>query len=163
MVVALAKTEGLTTAGLRQGDTAAFDQQNWRQIELTAHALVSDRAGRLLLTKRDGSTDSQWQLPGGRVREGETCVGSLVSRLHLEFGLLAWPLSVVHVTDAFNSVSQRLSLTYAMSILSGNQELPRVWEFGEAQWFLEHHTPEEISHEALSAIKSRQMASFFGG
>lgn len=154
------EAESVETSSRGQTNVPAPHNKGWQQIELTSHALVSDDLGRFLLTKRHPS-GGLWHMPGGRVCDGETCVGSLVSRLHLELGLLTWPISVVHVTDTFHSITRRLSLTYSMSIVSGDKDLPRGWQFGEAQWFLEHQMPHEISNEALAAIKSRQLASFF--
>src|SRR5574341_618676 len=62
-------------------------------------AAVVWRDGRLLLTQRPagGPLGLQWELPGGKIEEGETPEHALVREVREELGVRATPLDVLAV------------------------------------------------------------------
>jgi len=64
-------------------------------------AAVVRRGGRLLLTQRPpgGTLALQWELPGGKIEEGESPEHALVRELREELGVGAHALEVVEVSS----------------------------------------------------------------
>lgn len=64
-------------------------------------AAVVRRGGRLLLTQRPpgGPLGLQWELPGGKIEEGESAEHALVRELREELGVGARPIEVVEVVS----------------------------------------------------------------
>ena len=62
-------------------------------------AAVVWRDGRLLLTQRPpgGPLGLQWELPGGKIEDGESAEHALVREIREELGVLATPLEVLEV------------------------------------------------------------------
>lgn len=143
------------------GDILVDQRLDGRRLDLFARALISDTHGRFLLTRPRNLPDGQWEMPGGRVRNDESCATSVVRSLHEDLGILTWPVSVAFIQDRWCKTSRlhRLSITYCMSVLSGRLQVNRLGKVDEARWFAGDEVSDDASDETLEAIKSRQLAA----
>lgn len=132
-----------------------------RRIDLFARALISDTHGRFLLVKARNLPDGQWEMPGGSVQDGESCTTSIIRRLREDLGILTWPVSVVFIQDRCCKTSKRhlLSITYSVSVLSGELQVNCFGQLDDARWFEGNEVSKDISDEAVEAIRSRQTAA----
>ncbi|MCB1467477.1 MAG: NUDIX domain-containing protein [Rhizobiaceae bacterium] len=130
-------------------------------IDLYSRALISDIHDRFLLVKPSTKPDGPWEMPGGNVPPGETCTMSIIRALRDDLGILTWPVSVVFIQDSYCKRSKQhlLSITYCVSILSGELQVNRSGQIDEARWFTKLEVSSGVSDEALHAINSRQVAA----
>ncbi|MEO5325154.1 NUDIX domain-containing protein [Mesorhizobium sp. CC13] len=130
------------------------------RIELTSRALIRDERGSVLLVRSKNSADCLWQMPGRQIGHGESCAMSIVRCLHDDLGILAWPVSAVFINDQFDNVAghHTLSITYAVSILSGEPRVTASGQLDEARWF--GQPPEGVAEETVCALGSRDIVMF---
>ncbi|MBT1155939.1 NUDIX domain-containing protein [Aminobacter anthyllidis] len=132
------------------------------RVELTARALIRNERGSILLVRSKNSADCLWQMPGRQIRRGENCAMSIVRCLHDDLGILAWPVSAVFINDQLDDVAGHhvLSITYAVSIISGELGVTASGQLDEARWFPVNQPPEGIAEETVSALRSRELVMF---
>ncbi|MBB6468820.1 ADP-ribose pyrophosphatase YjhB (NUDIX family) [Aminobacter lissarensis] len=132
------------------------------RIELTSRALIRNERGSILLVRSKDSADRLWQMPGSQIRRGESCAMSIVRCLHEDLGILTWPVSAVFISDQFDTVVGHhvLSITYAVSILSGEPRVTASGQWDEAHWFPASRPPEGLAEETVNALNSREFVTF---
>jgi len=130
-------------------------------VDLYSRALIGDVHDRYLLVKPSAMPDGPWEMPGGNVQPGESCAMSIIRALRADLGILTWPTSVVFIRDDFCKESKRhlLSITYCVSIISGELQVNNSAQIDEARWFTKREVLHGVSDEALNAINSRQIAA----
>jgi ADP-ribose pyrophosphatase YjhB (NUDIX family) len=133
------------------------------KVALDCRALITDRLGRVLLTKcQDIGEEVVWTMPGGTVAEKETCALAVTRRLHEELGVLIWPHCIISVLETMDRQSgdYRFSIAYAASIISGQPSITSSGRIEEARWFAANQLPDELATEASDALRSRQAIHF---
>jgi ADP-ribose pyrophosphatase YjhB (NUDIX family) len=130
------------------------------RIELTSRALIKNERGSILLVRSKNSANCLWQMPGRQIGRGESCAMSIVRCLHDDLGILTWPVSAVFINDQFDDIGglHTLSITYAVSILSGEPRVTASGQLDEARWF--GQLPEGVTKETVCALESREIVMF---
>ena len=101
--------------------------------KLVVAALVSDEAGRVLLTRRrpDQPLPDQWEFPGGKLEPGESPQECLVRELHEEAGILVEPREILEVVFHRYPEKSVLLLFYRCELRSGE---PAALDCDEILW-----------------------------
>jgi 8-oxo-dGTP diphosphatase len=104
-------------------------------------AAVVWRDGRLLMTQRPpgGPLGLQWELPGGKIENGETPEHALARELREELGAEARPLEVLAVTGHDYPHGLSVELTFVRCALDTHEFTP-----SEAVHAVRWATPESI-------------------
>jgi ADP-ribose pyrophosphatase YjhB (NUDIX family) len=79
--------------------------------------------GHILLVKQDTS-GREWSLPGGRAEAGELLEQSVIRELFEETGLAVEVEKLLYVCDKPDSVPPILHMTFLLSRISGDIQLP---------------------------------------
>lgn len=120
------------------------------------HAVVRDRAGRLLLVRRADTGD--WELPGGRVEPGESAAAALEREVEEECGLVVRVSGVAglytdpgHVIGQAGTVRQPFAVCLHAAVQSGELR-PDHRETSDARWF----APDDLAGPAMQpAVRLR--------
>lgn len=105
-------------------------------------AYLRDRRGRLLLTQRpgDGMLGGLWELPGGKVKAGESLEMALRRELREELGLKA--IEIQHargsVRHAYSHFTVRLHL-FDVGLPSASARLGPLRGVADARWIMPEH------------------------
>jgi ADP-ribose pyrophosphatase YjhB (NUDIX family) len=156
--VSMPRANGSIPGACPQGAAASLSNR----VELTSRALIRNERGSILLVRSKASADCLWQMPGRQIRRGESCAMSIVRCLHDDLGILTWPVSAVFINDQFDSVAGHhiLSITYAVSVISGEPRVTASGQLDEGRWFPASQPPEGVAEETISALKSRELVMF---
>ncbi len=131
-------------------------------LTVVVAAVIRNRAGELLLARRPAGVHMAglWELPGGKLHEGESPVAALARELQEELGVTA--VAEAPITFAVHEEPDRriLLLFYATRLISGE---PRPLEGQELAWVPPDHlrdypTP-PADAEILAQLSSAQFSS----
>lgn len=105
-----------------------------RLPKLVVAALVTDNAGRVLITRRrpDQPMPDQWEFPGGKMEPGESPEEALVRELSEEIGVRSQVGPVWDVLYHRYPDYDVLMLVYACRLAPGAE--PRCLEVGALAW-----------------------------
>jgi ADP-ribose pyrophosphatase YjhB (NUDIX family) len=134
------------------------------RIVPAASAVVTDRAGRILLHRR--TDNGLWSIPGGQMEVGETIRQTVVREveeetglkveLHRLVGIYSDPRHVIAFTDG--DARQEFSICFACRLVGG-ELLDRTDESLEVGFF----SPERIAEMPVHASIRRRIADFLEG
>ena len=105
---------------------------------VAAHALVVNKDGRILITKRSSKIDYmplKWDIPGGTVEVGETVEEALLRELLEETHLNVIPIRPVYVYSNLSQIpsKQTVQIIYSCKYLGGDIVL-NPDEHDDYQW-----------------------------
>ena len=136
-----------------------------RRVSFACRLLIADRRERVLFARyREAGAVGCWRLPGGFVFDGEPMALAATRRLHEQLGILVLPHCIVSVFDdpGDQPGSNRLTITFAASVLSGLAAADPSTGIAEAAWFPRGDFPEDLATEASEALASTGVIGFSG-
>lgn len=104
------------------------------EIQL-AGCVITDIDNQVLLMHRQDH--NQWELPGGRVEDGEVPVQAAAREAHMRLGI------------AVTALHQMGSIDFTQGEVSYNCKLFRVTKFNGRPWIVEPHLYEDIDYYNL--------------
>ncbi|HEX9545348.1 MAG TPA: NUDIX hydrolase [Pyrinomonadaceae bacterium] len=119
------------------------------RFTVTAGAIVSDDAGRVLLLHHRFRPGSGWGMPGGFIEQGEQPEAALRRELREEVGLEIQELKLF-TTRAFRKTKQ-IEIVFRCRALGETDQLG--FEIKRAAWFYPHELPKELPAEQARLIK----------
>src|SRR6267143_243165 len=119
------------------------------RFTVTAAAIVSDDAGRVLLLHHRFRPGSGWGIPGGFIEQGEQPEEALRRELREEVGLEIQELKLF-TTRAFRKPKQ-IEIVFLCRALGQTDQLS--FEIKRAAWFYPHELPKELPAEQARLIR----------
>ncbi len=119
------------------------------RFTVTAAAIVSDDAGRVLLLHHRFRPGSGWGIPGGFVQLGEQPEAALRRELREEVALKIKDLELFS-TRAFKRAKQ-IEIVFRCRALGETEQLS--FEIKRAAWFYPHELPKELPADQAHLIK----------
>ncbi len=119
------------------------------RFTVTAGAIVSDDAGRVLLLHHRFRPGSGWGMPGGFIQQGEQPETALRRELREEVGLEIHELKLF-TTRAFRKPKQ-IEIVFRCRALGETDQLS--FEIKRAAWFYPHQLPKELPADQASLVK----------
>lgn len=121
-------------------------------------AMVLSPAEQLLLVRKKGS--EYYQLPGGKVEEGETFVNTVRREIEEELGLMVVAEELLflgtHEAEAVNEADTRVVGHVFKLLLSETKELSPQAELEEAVWVDQHNYKQyKLAHLAEEFVVPR--------
>lgn len=121
------------------------------QATVSVRAIVIEPRGRLLILQR--STDSEWELPGGRLAPDEDPMQGLERELAEETGLSVEIDDIVAANSWVNDDNQdRFAVHYRC--YAPQEELTLSNEHGDAQWITRSDTDKLLSEPQMAAVRA---------
>lgn len=118
-----------------------------RPLKIAAHAVITDRRGRLLLLRRPASSEynpGRWEFPGGRIGPGEGVSDALVRETREETGLEVEPGRLLGAGEQERAEGRVVHLI--MSAAASGQEVTLSEEHDASRWV----TPKGLAELPLS-------------
>ena len=155
----------LSTQNLLVQGISPFD----RTLQVGVKAVITDTQGRYLLFHRrhprPGEQERLWEIPGGRVRSGETTIDALRRELQEEAGLdlkkIGTCLSIQDILR--NPALHVVRLTFDVEIVGRLKSFTTNDEHDEARWFhrteLKDLTLDPYLRTVIGADKVRNVVS----
>ncbi len=125
-------------------------------FDLAAHAVITDRRGRLLLLRRTATSETnagRWEFPGGRIEHGEGVAAALVREVKEETGLDVRPGRVLGAGDQERRGGHRVHLILGADASDGEVALSE--EHDAYRWV----TPKGLVELPLSEWMERWYAT----
>ena len=119
------------------------------RFTVTAGAIVSDDAGRVLLLRHRFRAGSGWGMPGGFIEYGEQPEAALRRELREEVGLEIQDVKVF-TARAFKKPKQ-IEIVFRCRALGEIERLS--FEVKKAAWFYQHELPKELPPDQTQLIK----------
>jgi 8-oxo-dGTP diphosphatase len=119
------------------------------RFTVTAGAIVSDDAGRVLLLRHRFRPGSGWGMPGGFIEYGEQPEAALRRELREEVGLEIQDVKVF-TSRAFKKPKQ-IEIVFRCRALGEIERLS--FEIKKAAWFYKHELPKELPPDQTQLIK----------
>ncbi len=116
-------------------------------LNLAAHAVIADRRGRLLLLRRQGTSEynpERWEFPGGSIGPGERVRNALVREVGEETGLDVQPGRLLGAGDQERRYGRVVHLV--LSATASSQEVVLSGEHDAFRWV----TPKGLAELPLS-------------
>jgi 8-oxo-dGTP diphosphatase len=123
-----------------------FTQQ---RFYVTAGAIISDDAGRVLLLHHRFRPGSGWGIPGGFIKRGEQPAEALRRELREEVGLEIEDLKLFR-TRAFKKARQ-VEIVFRCRARSETEQLS--FEIKGLAWFEPHELPKELPRDQAELIR----------
>jgi len=119
------------------------------RFTVTAGAIVTDGAGRVLLLHHRFRPGSGWGIPGGFIKQGEQPDAALRRELREEVGLEIEDLKLFR-TRAFEKVRQ-VEIVFRCRARGETEQLS--FEIKRLGWFDPHELPKELPRDQAQLIK----------
>jgi 8-oxo-dGTP diphosphatase len=112
-----------------------MDDSHKNFIGMVAQKAIVERSGKVLLTKGVGDGDC-WEIPGGRLHEGEAPIEGLRRELKEELGIEVDVVAMVYSEQFIHTRSQQnhLLLAYHVTIKDSATLSPDATEVEEMKW-----------------------------
>ncbi len=124
-----------------------MDRDPGGPLNLAAHAVITDRRGRLLLLRRPGTSEynsGRWEFPGGWIGPGEGVRDALVREVREETGLDVKPGRLLGAGDQNRRYGRVVHLVLAAA--APNREVVLSEEHDAFRWV----TPKGLAELPLS-------------
>jgi len=119
------------------------------RFAVTAGAIITDNAGRVLLLKHRFRPGTGWGMPGGFMQEGEQPAEALRREVREEVGLEVEKLELL-ITRAFK-VPRQVEIVFTARAIGDTNELN--FEIQKAAWFFPDELPRELPKDQVQIIK----------